>query len=49
MYEAELWVFSKGILKSLGLWKEEQNFSYCGSAKLDDALSPQLVSILSRP
>lgn len=49
IYEAELWAFPKGILKSLGLWKKEQNFSCCGSAKLDDALSPQLVSILSRP
>lgn len=48
-YEAELCFFPEGILKYLRLWKEEQNFSCCGSAKPDDALSQQLVLVLGKP
>jgi len=46
---AELCVFLEGTVKYLRLWKAEQNFSCCGSAKPDDALSQQLVSLLSKP
>lgn len=47
--EAKLWFFLEGILKYLRLWKEEQNFSCCGSAKPDNVLSQQLVSVLGKP